>query len=139
MRLGEATNPGSVSQSTNIFEILSSEDKLEVFTTVPASSGAVRAVQEARESQAPRGQRISEVANSVRSNRRPLPWSWDSDTESADERNEGRRVGPQGTVVESVDDWLFSTLLPGVVHGGPELFAMSDYEETPQDVLDALE
>ena len=63
VRVGEATNPGppkrlqrslaSASQS-NRFEILSSEDELEIPTTVPASSGAVRAVQEARESQAPR-------------------------------------------------------------------------------------
>ena len=64
VRVGEATDPGppkrlhrslaSASQSTNRFEILSSEDELEVPTTVPASSGTVRAVQEARESQAPR-------------------------------------------------------------------------------------
>ena len=135
VRVGEATNPvppkrlhlilASVSQSTNRFEILSSEDELEVFTTVPAFSGAVRAVQEACESQAPRGQRISEVANSVRSSRRrwtqrlrALPWSLDSDTESADERNVARRVESQGTVVESVDDeqslGRVSTLLQGV-------------------------
>ena len=120
VRVGEATNPGppkrlhrilaSVFRSTNRFEILSSEDDLEVFATVPASSGAVRAVQEARESQ-PRGQSISQVAKSVRSSRRcrtrrlrALPWSWDSDTESADERIVARRVESQGTVVESVDD-----------------------------------
>ena len=48
---GEARNPGpqkllrqilaSVSQSMNRFEILSSDDELEVPTTVPASPGAV--------------------------------------------------------------------------------------------------
>ena len=160
VRVGEATNPGppkplhrilaSVSRSTNRFEILFSEDDLEVFSTVPASSGAVRAVQEARESQPPRGQRISQVAKSVRSSRRrrtrrlrALPWFWDSDTESADERNVARRVESQGTVVESVDDeqpfGRDSTHGPGVVQGGPELFAMSDRERTPQDVLDLLE
>ena len=29
--------------------------------------------------------------------------------------------------------------LPDVVQGGPKLFSMSDHDETPQDVLDALE
>ena len=54
-----------------------------------------------------------------------------------------RRVESQGTVVESDDDeqplGRDSSPLPDVVQGGPELFAMSDHEETPQDVLDALE
>ena len=58
--------PGPRTGSRSYF----SEDDLEVFSTVSASLGAVRAVQEARESQPPRGQRISQVAKSVRSSRR---------------------------------------------------------------------
>ena len=56
VRLGEASYPGlpkrlrrilaSSSQSMNKFEILSSNDELEVPTTVPASFGAVREVVE---------------------------------------------------------------------------------------------
>ena len=128
VRVGEATNPGPP-KSANGFEILSSVDDLEVFATVPASSGAVRA-----------------AAKSVRSSRRrrtrklrALPWSSDSDTDSADEQSVARRVG---TVVEAVDDE--EPLGRDFSHGpgaqrDPELFAMSDHAKTPQDVLDALE
>ena len=62
--------------------------------------------------------------------------------ESEDERNVARRVESQGAVVESGDDEQLpgrDSSLPGVVQGGSELFAMSDHEETPQGVLDALE
>ena len=159
MRVGEATNPcppkrlrrilASVSRSTNRFEILSSEDDLEVFATVPASFGAVRAVQEARESQPPHCQRINQVAKSVRASRAA------SDAETAgvamvlgQRHRIGRRAecGPQWNLKGQLWNLLTMNNLLGVFHPwskcgprSPELFAMLDREETPQDVLDALE
>ena len=56
--------------------------------------------------------------------------AWESDIESRDERNVARRVESQGKVVESVDDEQF---LGRDSPGGPELFAMSDHDETPQN------
>ena len=124
------------------FEILSSDDELEVFTTVPASSGAVREVQEARESQAPRGQLIGEAAPT-----QVVPPG------GVRRRDCGRCLGKRHRVLRRAEcgphsgvsrrtlrNPLTMSNFSGVIlQGGPELFAMSDHEETPQDVLDAFE